>query len=94
MKGLLIIIAVVTASSCTSGVSVTNGQRTTTLEVFANVDSTAEVAIVDNQTIYVLKDGVVVARARNDQSVILLLAGLVFALWIVILIISNHKTDN
>lgn len=78
MKYLLLILLLLT--SCENAdVTVKNGPKETTMEVLNNIDTTANVAIVDN-VIYVVKDGTVVAKGANRQ---LTFSGVVFVVVVI-----------
>ncbi len=73
-KTLLFIIVLFAITSCDDSVKVAADKQasTTTVEMLQNVDSTLQVSIVDDY-IYVIDNGVVIAKGDKHRTVLLIL---------------------
>jgi hypothetical protein len=95
MKKFLLFIAILLSlSSCDSTVSVREEDRAkvTTLEVLQNVDTTLQVSIINDYNVYILKNDVVVAKARAEGGTVVIVAwlfGIIIGIFIMALIFIN-----
>jgi len=89
-KTLLFIIILFAITSCNDSVEIPlkKQEKLTTVEILNNVDSTLQVSIVKNEDIYVIKNGVAIAKGykNNTGILIVLLLGLLWGYMIRILI--------